>query len=186
MALPVAHGAFVFGATKNRNMLVLLFLVIVSVAPDFDFFFVWVLGLPMQTFHRTFAHSIPFALVFTLLYAWVRPRWLSHLPPSLFFLVLVSHGLLDLLCTADAADHGVMLFWPVSTSRWGWPVLVPLYQQFGDSPFTVQGALRFTGLELLLSPLLWLLGRAVREGHQLICSSLPVSWKVLRGGSSGL
>lgn len=186
MALPVAHGAFVFGATKDRNTLALLFLVIVSVAPDFDFFFVWFLGLPMHTFHRTFAHSIPFASALTLLYAWVRPKWLSQISASLFFLVLVSHGLIDLLCTADAYDHGVMLFWPVSTSRWGWSVLVPLYQQFGESPFTLQGALRFSGLELLLAPLWWLLGRAAGEGHRLIGSSLPLSWKALRGRGSGI
>jgi len=182
----VAHGAFVFGATKNRDIWVLLFLAVVSVAPDFDFFFVWVLGLPMQVFHRTFAHSIPFALAVTLIYAYVRPKWLSEVPPSLFFLVLASHGLLDLLCTMDAADHGVMLFWPVSSARWGWAVLVPLYQQFGDSPFTILGALRFTALELLLAPLLWLLGRVAREGHLMTRSFFPVAWKVARGRAFGV
>ncbi len=64
-----------------------------------------------------------------------------------------------MLCTADVADHGVMLLWPVITERWGWAALVPLYRLFADSPFSLSGALRFTLLETLLAAPLWGMGR---------------------------
>ncbi len=156
MALPVAHLAVALGASRRRSKSDLLLLVILALAADFDFALVWGLGLPLDVYHRTFSHSLTAAVAVTGLYGWLRARIAAfELSPFLVFCVYLSHPLLDLLCTADAADHGVMLLWPLSTERFGWAVLVPLYQQFAVSPFSLQGALRFTLLEVLLAVPLW-------------------------------
>jgi membrane-bound metal-dependent hydrolase YbcI (DUF457 family) len=163
MALPAAHFAITLGLATSRDRLALAVLCLLSIVPDFDFFFVWVCGFPMEVWHRTWSHSLFFALTLALLWGLLRPRLLASISPALFFLVLAAHGLLDLFCTADAADHGVMLLWPLSDVRLGWPVLVPLYLELAESPFSLQGTLRFTMLEILLSPLLWFIAWALRN-----------------------
>lgn len=163
MALPIAHFAVAGGLAKHRSWPALVFLAILSVAPDFDFLLVWLFKLPQHEVHRTWSHSVPFALMASLVWPMLRPRFLKDISSVLFFAVLMSHGLIDLLCTLDAADHGVMLFWPFSEARFGWPVLVPLYLLFADSPFTPGGALRFTLLELLLAAPLFFLARTLRR-----------------------
>ncbi len=184
MALPVAHGSFALGVTRSRDPWVVLLLLVLSVAPDFDFFFVWVLGLPLESFHRTFSHSILFAGVAACVFSFLRPRRWKEVSPAIVFMVLVSHGFLDLVCTLDPSHHGVMLLWPLSDTRWGWSVLVPIYQQFGDSPFSVEGALRFTALEMVLAVPLWLFGRACLEGRSWLESAFGETRKLLfREGS---
>ena len=84
---------------------------------------------------------------------------MKEITPGVCFLILLSHSLLDMLCTLDPATHGVMLFWPFHDYRFGWPVLVPLYRLFAESPFSVQGALRFIFLEVMLAVPLWVIGR---------------------------
>jgi membrane-bound metal-dependent hydrolase YbcI (DUF457 family) len=168
MALPVAHSAIAMGFASTRDRSVALFLCVLSFCPDFDFFFVWFLGMPLEAFHRTFSHSLLPVAVATGLFVWFRPARLSAVSGTLFFAVLGSHAVLDMLCTADRLDHGVMLFWPVSDLRLGWPVLVPLYSYFGESPFSPGGFLRFTALEVLLAPLLWLTARVVWRGFALV------------------
>ncbi len=134
-----------------------------AILPDFDFVLVWGLGLSLQDFHRTFSHSlISFALV-SLLWAFLRPTCLKEVSPQLVFVLLASHSVVDLACTADVMDHGVELFGPLLDVRLGWPVLVPLYRLFAESPFSLQGALLFTFLELMLALLLWFLMRLFRS-----------------------
>lgn len=164
MALPVAHWAVAQGVTTTRDWRVRLFLAILVLLPDFDFALVWGLGLPVEIYHRTFSHSLAFFLVLTVFWARWQPGGLGQVSPALFVVVLSTHSLMDLLCTADAADHGVMLFWPFSDQRFGWSVLVPLYRLFAESPFTLPGALRFTLLELALAVPLWAGTLAVRLG----------------------
>jgi len=135
-----------------------------SIVPDLDFILVWGLGLPISVYHRTFSHSVLFGLALALLWPLLRPARMKALSFVLVFWILLSHGFIDMICTADAADHGVMLLWPLSTARLGWPVLVPLYRTLGDSPFSLEGALRFTGLEIVLAAPLWWLTRLVRDG----------------------
>ncbi len=163
MALPVAHSAVALGISRQREPRVVALVLLVAILPDFDFALVWGLGLPVDVYHRTFSHSLVAALLLSALYSWFRPPSLKSLAPGVFFVVLISHSLLDILCTADAADHGVMLFWPVSDLRIGWPVLVPLYRQFAESPFSWPGSLRFTVLELLLAGPLWAGVRVLRN-----------------------
>ncbi len=158
MALPVAHLSVALGAGSWRRRAVLLQVALVAVAADFDFALVWGLDLPAQTWHRTFSHSLAAAALLAAA-AWAfRPGWL-RLSPRAVFAVYLSHPLLDMLCTADAADHGVMLLWPLSFERFGWAVLVPIYRLFAESPFSAAGALRFTLLEVLLAAPLWVSGR---------------------------
>ena len=160
MALPAAHAALAFGMTRQRSLQVLLFLALLSVLPDFDFLLVlsrW--GQPQFGHHRTWSHSLLFAGSMTVFWSFLRPGFLRKVSPGLFFSVLISHSILDLLCTSDAADHGVAILWPFIDTRYGWPVLVPLYLQFANSPFSLIGAVKFTTLELLLAgPLFFLTG----------------------------
>ena len=164
MALPLAHTAVALGMTRSRDPLIWLCLGLASILPDFDFVLVWGFGLPIEIYHRTFSHSLLFGAAMTLLWVAIRPIRLKAIPPVLIFAILLSHSLVDVLCTADALDHGVVFFWPLSDYRLGWPILVPLYLWFGSSPFSVTGALRFTLLEMLLAVPLWLLTRSVRSG----------------------
>ncbi len=163
MALPVAHTAFALGWTRSRDAKVLLFLSLLAIAPDFDFALVWGLGWPVHDYHRTFSHSLPAALLATGIYWLLRPAWLERVSAKVFFAVVASHAVLDMMCTSDAADHGVQLFWPFASARLGWPVLVPLYRLFAESPFSAEGALRFTALEALLAVFLWMAARGLRN-----------------------
>ena len=54
-----------------------------------------------------------------------------------------------------------MLLWPFTNTRFGWPVLVPLYRLLADSPFSLRGAALFTLLEILLAWPLWMLGQTL-------------------------
>lgn len=162
MALPVAHLSIALGAGGSKDWKSILILGLLSVAPDFDFALVWGLGLPVDSYHRTFSHSLTAALLIAVAYALVRPAWL-RLSPWLVLAVYASHSLLDLLCTADIADHGVMIFWPFSLERFGGPILVPLYRNFAESPFSLAGATLFTVLELMLAPMLWAAAWLVRR-----------------------
>ena len=155
MALCVAHVAAGIGFARTRDLRTLCLLALVSVSPDFDFALVWGLGLPIEVFHRTFSHSILFAALASGFYAVLFPFAHRTFSGWLVFLGLASHLLVDMVCTADAVDHGVMLFWPFSDLRLGWPIVVPLYARFSESPFSVKGVFRFTLLEILLAPVYW-------------------------------
>ncbi len=157
MALPIAHWAVALAMTRSRDQKIRALAALIAVLPDFDLMLVWGLGLPLQHFHRTFSHSlISFALV-SFLWALLRPNPLNELSPKLVFVLLASHSVIDLACTADVVDHGVQLFWPLLDVRLGWPLLVPLYRVFAESPFSLKGAVLFTLLEAILALLLWFL-----------------------------
>ncbi len=163
MALPIAHWAVALAVTRSRDQKVRALAALLAVLPDFDFILVWGWGAPLQDFHRTFSHSlISFALV-SLLWALLRPSFFKEVSSQLVFVLLASHSVVDLACTADVVDHGVELFWPLLDVRLGWPLLVPLYRIFAESPFSLEGACLFTFLESLLALLLWLLIRLFRS-----------------------
>jgi membrane-bound metal-dependent hydrolase YbcI (DUF457 family) len=164
MALPLVHSSIAAGLARTRDPILLGSLAFLSVLPDFDFLFVWAFGGSAHTWHRTWSHSIVFALVLTLIWKHVRSGRFKAITPALFFTVLVSHCLVDLVCVQDPLDHGIMIFWPLSEVRLGWPVMVPLYLTFGDSPFSVEGALRFSALELILAAPLWAVSRTLSAG----------------------
>ncbi len=163
MALPIAHWAVALAVTRSRDRKIRALAALIAVLPDFDFILVWGWGLPLQHFHRTFSHSLVSFAVVGLLWALLRPNFLNELSAKLVFVLLASHSLIDLACTADVVDHGVKLFWPLLDVRLGWPLLVPLYRVFAESPFSLEGALLFTLLESILALLLWLLLQLFRS-----------------------
>lgn len=162
LALPLAHTSLALGLTSLRDLRGLVFVAFLSFSPDLDFLLVWGLDLPRAEYHRTFSHSIVFCLVVAVIWAFIRPRALRNVSSGLCFAVLLSHAALDILCTADTVDHGVLLLWPLNDYRFGYPVLVPLYRLFGDSPFSLEGAWRFTLLECLLAIPFWYTARVLR------------------------
>lgn len=163
MALPVAHVSIAWGLSGKRDKHSLVLLGLISFSPDFDLFFVWFLGQSLNTFHRTWSHSLTFALVVAGIWWLCRPERFNRISPLLVFVIVASHAVLDFACTLDVADHGVMFFWPWSDYRIGWAILVPLYLVFGDSPFSWSGALRFSLLEVLLAVPLWLVSYGIRK-----------------------
>ena len=168
MALPVAHWALALGMVDLRARVSWACLAVLAILPDFDFFLVWGFDFARNSYHRTFSHSLFFSFLLVSLWAMVRPSRLKELTPAVCFLVLFSHALLDMLCTREAAEHGVMLFWPLTDHRIGWPVLVPLYELFAESPFSAEGTLRFTLLEVVLAVPLWMCGRLLWKGMRLV------------------
>ncbi|HUG43893.1 MAG TPA: metal-dependent hydrolase, partial [Acidobacteriota bacterium] len=128
-----------------------------------------------DSYHRTWSHSAPFAVLLTLVWPRVRPHRLRGISAPLFLAVLMSHGLIDLLCTADAEAHGVMLFWPFADWKLGWPVLVPLYQFFAEDPFSPVGAAWFTFVELFLAAPLWLAARTGRNAADSAAKKLRLA-----------
>lgn len=120
MSLPVAHGllgaavvaASIWGVSLKRDWRFLFLGAVLAILPDFDYFFYRVLGLG-EGWHRTFSHSIVFALVtgflFATLFQNARPRI-----TLVCSLATLSHAILDLL-TSKAG--GVALFWPLYAER---------------------------------------------------------------------
>lgn len=171
MAFPVAHGSLGCGIAKLLGQKVdslawLLFWFVLSISPDFDFFFVFILGMNWRQYHRTFSHSLFFSLgasaaIFLVGRAagWMRGArcWLAML------LVLMSHAALDFLCVSRMPRDGEMLLWPFSTALFGHEsFLVPLYRFAGGEPHSLaRVALPYTLLELVLwSPMIfWILRR---------------------------
>lgn len=167
MALPIAHCSVALGLARSVSFRTACLICLICLLPDFDFGLA-LAGWPLASVHRTFSHSLLFTALLTLLWARAWPARWRLISPGLFFAVLASHSVIDLLCTADRFDHGVMLFWPLSDVRLGWPVLVPLYRLLGESPFSLQGAILFTALEAALAWPFWKIAQTVAElGRQL-------------------
>jgi membrane-bound metal-dependent hydrolase YbcI (DUF457 family) len=117
MALPVAHG--LVGATvaalliperhEGRRLRTILAAAIFAISPDLDY--VLYRGLEWgEAWHRTFSHSILFALVAG------GVAWLLVGPRSprffvIYSLAVVSHPLLDALVSQEG---GVQFLWPLS------------------------------------------------------------------------
>lgn len=123
MPLPFAHGlvgASVFALflpklSLVRDWKIFLAALFFSVAPDFDFFFVWVLGLG-EHWHRGFTHSVLFAASITILMLLLKG--FSHARTILALgSALLSHALLDSLTTAHGG--GAQLLFPFSDVRFG-------------------------------------------------------------------
>jgi membrane-bound metal-dependent hydrolase YbcI (DUF457 family) len=121
MPFPIAHGiigASLFAATqkkvsRDKDIRLMLLAAGLAMLPDLDFLFTWLFDL--HGWHRSFTHSIAFAVVLGLV--------ASHLAAAKSFrvatgLVLapLSHGLLDALVSSGKGT-GVELLWPISEHR---------------------------------------------------------------------
>ena len=121
MPLPIAHG--LIGAScvaawqpqtaLSSNRKALVYGAALAICPDLDLLFLWPLGLDIS-WHRSFTHSITFALAVGCLAAVVLGR--SRIREAIAYgSAVLSHGVLDFL--AAKKYFGVELFWPLSTQR---------------------------------------------------------------------
>ncbi len=121
MALPVAHG--LIGATVvlalhpvasiKRDWRLLLLGAALAILPDADYFFYLILGLG-ESWHRTFTHSIAFAIVAGIVAAAFLKTERRRMAVICFFATL-SHPILDALTSRN--QGGVQLFWPLYMER---------------------------------------------------------------------
>lgn len=172
MSLPVAH-ALIGGALLAtfrpsldfcRPRVALAAAMILPIVPDFDFALVWLGGLPVTVWHRTFSHSLIFSAAMGLLAAvWVRRRGVGT-PRAAFWFVatlVLSHALVDMCGHGHGIPgRGVTLFWPF------WQKFVAFPWQFLPPGRHGQPEvyLRTAVLEFaLLAPIAWLYVRALRS-----------------------
>jgi inner membrane protein len=121
--LPIAHaavGASIAAVVVSRGdpqrLQKIALGALLGIAPDFDFFFVWILHWGRE-WHRGFAHSILFALASGAI-TYLGLRFFKRQPRDLlaYCLAMMSHGVLDAIFSVGAG--GVELFWPFSQSRY--------------------------------------------------------------------
>src|SRR4051812_14974068 len=103
MSLPVAHalvGACIYSGLEPRvdfctKRTAWTLALLLPVLPDLDFAPVWFLGLPVTTWHRTFSHSLLFAVACALVAAWI---WRQRPVPAAAFVgaLVLSHALVDM------------------------------------------------------------------------------------------
>jgi len=100
-----------------------------SLLPDLDVIPAIIFG-DMHKYHNNFSHSLFFAIPVALLVAGIFQRvyrtnfWLW------FVICLLSYDL-HILMDALTAERGVMLFWPLSESRYASPVKIFYGLQWG-------------------------------------------------------
>lgn len=132
MPLPVAHaliGAGIVVASRPRTTIhdwkSLSLAASIAVLPDFDFFLAWFGNLD-ESWHRSFSHSIAFAVILGVAVAILagKPFFRNAI---VYVGAILSHGLCDVLTTKR--QGGVELFWPFSPERMRFGVF--------DYPFTV-------------------------------------------------
>jgi membrane-bound metal-dependent hydrolase YbcI (DUF457 family) len=174
MPLPVAHGIIgagvvaAFGTTRTRKLawVPLLAGAFLAICPDFDFFFVWFLN-ESSSWHRSFSHSLTFALLAGVIVARLVGRFC--LRESIAYATCVlSHCFADILTTKKLP--GVQLLWPFLPHRFKLGLFNYLEVRSDAASvldFAVD-ALRLGFLELAFcAPLLWLIltrkGRPAEE-----------------------
>jgi membrane-bound metal-dependent hydrolase YbcI (DUF457 family) len=121
MPLPIAHSllgasivALIYPKTEKQIWLPLTTGAIWANAADFDFGLVFLLG--SKDWHRSFTHSVLFAIVVSLLISLVY-RFKRIKESSAFGLAFASHFLLDFVTTK--IGDGVQLFWFFNPERFG-------------------------------------------------------------------
>jgi membrane-bound metal-dependent hydrolase YbcI (DUF457 family) len=120
MPLPIAHGflgativAAVYPKIKKIHSLPILFGAFLANSPDFDFALVFIFG--SSTWHRGFSHSITFAIIIYLIFAYFAGKSLARAAIA-FGLAFSSHAILDFVTSLEG--NGVELFWLFSTERY--------------------------------------------------------------------
>jgi membrane-bound metal-dependent hydrolase YbcI (DUF457 family) len=126
-----------------------------AITPDFDFFFVWVLGLD-RGWHRGFMHSIVFALGIGAAAYFAAPFEKRTRDLWAYGLAMTSHGLLDATFSIDGG--GVRLFWPFTDGRYRFG-FSRLLESTGDwHAMLSQSALEAVIFLPILAVVLWLSG----------------------------
>ncbi|HEX7009526.1 MAG TPA: metal-dependent hydrolase [Phycisphaeraceae bacterium] len=175
MPSPLAHGSLIFlvppllerrsrfasWSTTKRWVLYACLLVALG-APDLDFLLRLALDQPWLD-HGGATHSLAATLLFAIFFA-VLIRATLKPPMTLATLALLggaccgSHLLLDFF----TRGRGLMLFWPVSTLRWRFPV--PLFYGAEHShPWAIHLHLITLVTESAFAYAVWLLARRIRK-----------------------
>jgi len=132
MATPIGHllagyavgrGATLGTKPAQRNLL--LYCMVLAVAPDLDFLPGLLQGQP-ALYHQGISHSLAFALVVSLIGALaLRPRSYGLLATwGLLFAAYSSHLLIDLFGPDRRLPYGIPLFWPLSDSTYLSPLSI--------------------------------------------------------------
>ncbi|MGI8783880.1 MAG: metal-dependent hydrolase [Acidobacteriota bacterium] len=168
MAFPVGHAAAglaaarALGAPVGERAVWTLGIALLAVVPDFDYILVWPLGYSRAQYHRTWTHSLlvaaAVALVVALAHARLTRKPFSWRPLLIYFAVVASHGIVDVLMVDNRSEHGVPLFWPFLPERLGWrSPFVPFYELFHPNARNVlRAAVPYTLVELLLGIPVWI------------------------------
>jgi len=126
-----------------------------SLLPDLDVI-TFRLGIPYRHMlgHRGFSHSLPFALIVSLLVALLAFRKVPRFSgkwwvlAGYFFGVTASHGVLDAM---TSGGYGIAFFSPFDNTRYFLP-----WRPLVVSPIGVYGFFSRWGFEVILSELLWI------------------------------
>jgi len=107
--------------------------------------------------HRGMTHSILFAAVIGIAFGfWLGGNWGQRIGQSaLFFLITISHGLLDAMTNGGL---GIAFFSPFDRTRYFFPWRPILVSPIGAGFFSGRG------VEVLLSELLWVWPAAIAVG----------------------
>ncbi|WP_400074768.1 metal-dependent hydrolase [Winogradskyella sp. R77965] len=150
MASLFGHGLVAYTATKlidsNSNKLLLWLAIGSAILPDLDVLAFW-FGIDyMHPFgHRGFTHSILFAVLWSVLLAFLLGKSRKLVFAIVLFLSTVSHGLLDAM---TSGGKGVGFFIPFDNSRYFFP-----FREIKVSPIGVAKFFSEWGINVIVSEL---------------------------------
>ena len=159
----IAHGASAIAITKSMkrdtrlfaNPLLYFLAIASAILPDADVIS-FSLGIPYSAplGHRGFSHSIIYAIIWaaiiTLIY-WHFKKGDDNFGRvfALFFLVTVSHGLLDMF---TSGGKGIGLFIPFHNERFFFP-----FRPIIVSPIGMDAFFSSWGMRVLISEFFWII-----------------------------
>ena len=148
-AIPLAIGTGLGKKSVSGKLLALG--ILFSILPDFDVV-AFKFGVPYssQWGHRGFTHSLFFAGIMSIVFAYAFSRKLEINRVRIFsflFIAMASHGLLDMFTDGGL---GIALLWPFDHARYFWPYQVIKVSPIGISFFSDWG------LHTLISEFFWI------------------------------
>ena len=148
-AIPLAIGTGLGKKSVSGKLLALG--ILFSILPDFDVV-AFKFGAPYssQWGHRGFTHSLFFAGIMSIVFAYAFSRKLEINRVRIFsflFIAMASHGLLDMFTDGGL---GIALLWPFDHARYFWP-----YQMIKVSPIGISFFSGW-GLHTLISEFFWI------------------------------
>lgn len=156
MPTAISHPAVALGILPCfraiwRYPVLIVVAIFLSIAPDLDIIG-FRLGIPYDHLlgHRGLSHSLPFALVVSLVLAWMFARRYplsSYRLAGFFFISMASHGVLDALTSGGL---GVAFFAPFSEIRYFFEI-----RPIAIAPLSVERFFSARGLVVLVSEIKW-------------------------------
>ncbi|WP_452226726.1 metal-dependent hydrolase [Lacinutrix cladophorae] len=153
MASIFGHGLVAYTTTKiidAKSSRLLLWLAIGSaILPDIDVI-AFQFGIPYAhpLGHRGFTHSILFAIVWSVLLAFIFGKNRKQIFFVVLFLSTISHGVLDAMTTGG---KGVGFLIPLDTTRYFFP-----WQVIKVSPIGIDRFFSEWGMRVILSELIYI------------------------------